>query len=269
MTAPDIDEDPRPFSGLTFDVTVEIPEGARRTSTKLIMKLAGSDWTVHCSPPPSSRGLRLHRGRPSDRTAIRSMRWYDSEPTFPGCLSSAGQSRCSKDEGRGRWRRQGAVCAGIRSRRDHVRDLSDVRRSRSSRSSISLRSTRILEPGKSSRAPPGPALTKPKSEILSELQGQGRGFHGDRGPLMPALFLELLAHRALVSAYFIMAPQRKERPRSLLLGTAGARRDTTQLTILLRPMADRLILLAPTGRTGVCVRGRSAGGGPTEDHARC
>ena len=74
MTAPNPQKERHALSGMTFDVTVEIPKG-QKNKYEVDHETAGSGWIGRSSPqrsiPPTMASSRGH----SVRTAIRSTPW--------------------------------------------------------------------------------------------------------------------------------------------------------------------------------------------------
>ena len=85
MTEPNTNRSPKPLSGLTFDVTVEIPKG-HKNKTRSTTVLDASGWTGPRSPRPARADYGFiedtlaQDGDPLDVLVLV------SEPTFPGCL---------------------------------------------------------------------------------------------------------------------------------------------------------------------------------------
>ena len=115
MATPDVEGGLRPLSGLTFDVTVEIPKGQKNKyevdheTGRIRLDRTLFTSTQYPADYGFIEGTLGQDGDPLDALVMI------GEPTFPGCLIRVPGNRDVPDEGRGRWRRQGAVCTGVRS----------------------------------------------------------------------------------------------------------------------------------------------------------
>ena len=128
MAAPDVEGGQRPLSGLTFDVTVEIPKGQKNKyevdhdTGRIRLDRTLFTSTQYPADYGFIEGTLGQDGDPLDALVMI------GEPTFPGCLI-----RCRaiamfrmKDEAGGDDK---VLCVPASDpRRDHIRDLSDVRK---------------------------------------------------------------------------------------------------------------------------------------------
>ena len=127
MTAPNAEIQPKPFSGLTFDVTVEIPKGQKNKyevdheTGRIRLDRTLFTSTAYPADYGFIEGTLGQDGDPLDALVLV------SEPTFPGCLI-----RCRavamfrmKDEAGGDDK---VLCVPSSDhRRDHLRDIEDIR----------------------------------------------------------------------------------------------------------------------------------------------
>jgi len=127
VTAPNVERDQKPLSDLTFDVTVEIPKGQKnKYEVDHDTGRIRLDRTLFTSIQyPADYGFIEETlgqdGDPLDALVMI------SEPTFPGCLIKCRAIAMfrMKDEAGGDDK---VLCVPASDhRRDHVRDLSDVR----------------------------------------------------------------------------------------------------------------------------------------------
>ncbi len=127
MTAPNVDEGPRPFSDLTFDVTVEIPKGQKNKyevdhdTGRIRLDRTLFTSTQYPADYGFIEGTLGQDGDPLDALVMI------TEPTFPGCLIKCRAIAMfrMKDEAGGDDK---VLCVPASDhRRDHIRDLSDVR----------------------------------------------------------------------------------------------------------------------------------------------
>jgi inorganic pyrophosphatase len=127
VTAPNAEKASHPLSGMTFDVTVEIPKGGKNKyevdhETGRI-RLDRTLFTATAYPADYGfiEGTLGQDGDPLDALVLV------SEPTFPGCLISCRAIAMFRmtDEAGGDDK---VLCVPASDhRRDHVRDISDVR----------------------------------------------------------------------------------------------------------------------------------------------
>ena len=126
MTAPNT-EPIRPLSGLTFDVTVEIPKGQKNKyevdheSGRIRLDRTLFTSTQYPADYGYIEGTLGQDGDPLDALVLV------SEPTFPGCLIKCRAIAMFRmtDEAGGDDK---VVCVPASDhRRDHLRDLSDIR----------------------------------------------------------------------------------------------------------------------------------------------
>ena len=127
MTAPNAEKSQAPFSGMTFDVTVEIPKGQKN---KYEMDHESGRLRL-------DRTLFTATRYPADYGYIENTLGQDDDPldalvlvqqpTFPGCLvrsRAIGMFRMTDEAGGD----DKVLCVPASDhRRDHVRDISDVR----------------------------------------------------------------------------------------------------------------------------------------------
>ena len=127
MTAANVDEGLRPFSDLTFDVTVEIPKGQKNKyevdhdTGRIRLDRTLFTSTQYPADYGFIEGTLGQDGDPLDALVMI------SEPTFPGCLVKCRAVAMFRmtDEAGGDDK---VLCVPASDhRRDHVRDLSDVR----------------------------------------------------------------------------------------------------------------------------------------------
>ena len=166
MAAPDVERGLTPLSGLTFDVTVEIPKGQKNK-----YEVDHETGRIRLD-----RTLFTSTQYPADYGFIEGTLGQDGDPS--GCAGVDHRADLSRlpdqvpgsrdvpDEGRGGWRRQGALRPGVRSSGGITYAISRTCASGCSwRSSTSSRSTRTLSLGSRLRAPPGPASRKPRTRF--------------------------------------------------------------------------------------------------------
>ena len=95
MTAPNAEKASQPLSGMTFDVTVEIPKGGKNKyevdheTGRIRLDRTLFTSTAYPADYGFIEGTLGQDGDPLDALVLV------SEPTFPGCLISAGRSPCS------------------------------------------------------------------------------------------------------------------------------------------------------------------------------
>ena len=127
MTAPNAERAARPLSGLTFDVTVEIPKGGKNKyevdheSGRIRLDRTLFTATAYPADYGFIEGTLGQDGDPLDALVLV------SEPTFPGCLIACRAVAMfrMKDEAGGDDK---VLCVpAADTRRDHVRDIADVR----------------------------------------------------------------------------------------------------------------------------------------------
>ena len=127
MTAPNVDEGQRPFSDLTFDVTVEIPKGQKNKyevdhdTGRIRLDRTLFTSTQYPSDYGFIEGTLGQDGDPLDALVMI------TEPTFPGCLVKCRAVAMFRmtDEAGGDDK---VLCVPASDhRRDHIRNLADVR----------------------------------------------------------------------------------------------------------------------------------------------
>lgn len=181
MAAPDVERGLRPLSGLTFDVTVEIPKGQKnKYEVDHETGRIRLDRTLFTSTQyPADYGFIEETlgqdGDPLDALVLI------TEPTFPGCLI-----RCRavamfrmKDEAGGDDK---VLCVPASDpRRDHIRDLSDVRKWVLLEIEHFFEVYKDLEPGKSVEGATWTGVEEAEDEIRASFErAKEHGFHGDR-----------------------------------------------------------------------------------------
>jgi inorganic pyrophosphatase len=181
MAAPDVERGLRPLSGLTFDVTVEIPKGHKnKYEVDHETGRIRLDRTLFTSTQyPADYGFIEETlgqdGDPLDALVLI------TEPTFPGCLI-----RCRavamfrmKDEAGGDDK---VLCVPASDpRRDHIRDLSDVRKWVLLEIEHFFEVYKDLEPGKSVEGATWTGVEEAEDEIRASFErAKEHGFHGDR-----------------------------------------------------------------------------------------
>src|SRR3954454_14984524 len=149
MTAPNAEHEARPLSGMTFDVFVEIPKGQKNKyevdheSGRIRL-----DRTLFTSTAyPADYGFVEHTlgqdGDPLDALVLV------SEPTFPGCLikcRAIAMFRMKDEKGAD----DKVLCVPASDqRRDHLRDVTDVRQYQLLEIEHFFSVYKDLEPGKS------------------------------------------------------------------------------------------------------------------------
>jgi inorganic pyrophosphatase len=127
VTAPNVERGLKPMSGLTFDVTVEIPKGQKNKyevdhdTGRIRLDRTLFTSTQYPADYGFIEGTLGQDGDPLDALVMI------TEPTFPGCLIKARAVAMfrMKDEAGGDDK---VLCVPASDhRRDHIRDLSDVR----------------------------------------------------------------------------------------------------------------------------------------------
>jgi inorganic pyrophosphatase len=127
MTAPEAERGMKPLSGLTFDVTVEIPKGHKNKyevdhdTGRIRLDRTLFTSTQYPADYGFIEGTLGQDGDPLDALVMI------TEPTFPGCLISCRAVAMFRmtDEAGGDDK---VLCVPASDpRRDHIRDLSDVR----------------------------------------------------------------------------------------------------------------------------------------------
>ena len=127
MTAPNVERGLKPMSGLTFDVTVEIPKGQKNKyevdhdTGRIRLDRTLFTSTQYPADYGFIEGTLGQDGDPLDALVMI------TEPTFPGCLVQCRAIAMfrMKDEAGGDDK---VLCVPASDhRRDHIRDISDVR----------------------------------------------------------------------------------------------------------------------------------------------
>ena len=127
MTAPNTEKQKQPLSGLTFDVTVEIPKGQKNKyevdhdTGRIRLDRTLFTSTTYPADYGFIEGTLGQDGDPLDALVLV------SEPTFPGCLIKCRAVAMFRmtDEAGGDDKVLCVPAGDIR--RDHVRDIGDVR----------------------------------------------------------------------------------------------------------------------------------------------
>jgi inorganic pyrophosphatase len=181
MATPDVDGGLRPLSGLTFDVTVEIPKGQKNKyevdhdTGRIRLDRTLFTSTQYPADYGFIEGTLGQDGDPLDALVMI------GEPTFPGCLI-----RCRaiamfrmKDEAGGDDK---VLCVPASDpRRDHIRDLSDVRHFALLEIEHFFSVYKDLEPGKSVEGATWTGADEAEDEVRASFErAKERGFHGDR-----------------------------------------------------------------------------------------
>ena len=127
MTAPNAEQTSRPISGMTFDVTVEIPKGQKNKyevdheTGRIRLDRTLFTSTAYPADYGFIEGTLGQDGDPLDALVLV------SEPTFPGCLircRAVAMFRMTDEAGGD----DKVLCVPSSDhRRDHVRDITDVR----------------------------------------------------------------------------------------------------------------------------------------------
>ena len=181
MAAPDVEGGQRPLSGLTFDVTVEIPKGQKNKyevdheTGRIRLDRTLFTSTQYPADYGFIEGTLGQDGDPLDALVMI------GEPTFPGCLI-----RCRaiamfrmKDEAGGDDK---VLCVPASDpRRDHIRDLSDVRKFALLEIEHFFSVYKVLEPGKSVEGATWTGVDEAEDEVRASFErAKEHGFHGDR-----------------------------------------------------------------------------------------
>ena len=181
MAAPDVEEGQRPLSGLAFDVTVEIPKGQKNKyevdheTGRIRLDRTLFTSTQYPADYGFIEGTLGQDGDPLDALVMI------GEPTFPGCLI-----RCRaiamfrmKDEAGGDDK---VLCVPASDpRRDHIRDLSDVRKFALLEIEHFFSVYKDLEPGKSVEGATWTGADEAEDEVRASFErAKEQGFHGDR-----------------------------------------------------------------------------------------
>ena len=181
MAAPDVERGLRPLSGLTFDVTVEIPKGQKNKyevdhdTGRIRLDRTLFTSTQYPADYGFIEGTLGQDGDPLDALVMI------GEPTFPGCLI-----RCRaiamfrmKDEAGGDDK---VLCVPASDpRRDHIRDLPDVRKYALLEIEHFFSVYKDLEPGKSVEGATWTGADEAEDEVRASFErAKEHGFHGDR-----------------------------------------------------------------------------------------
>jgi len=162
VTEPNVERGLKPMSGLTFDVTVEIPKGQKNKyevdhdTGRIRLDRTLFTSTQYPADYGFIEGTLGQDGDPLDALVMI------TEPTFPGCLVKCRAIAMFRmtDEAGGDDK---VLCVPASDhRRDHVRDLTDVANGCFWRSNISSLSTRTSSRASLWRARPGSTRMKPR-----------------------------------------------------------------------------------------------------------
>ena len=180
MTAPNVERGTKPLSDLTFDVTVEIPKGQKnKYEVDHVTGRIRLDRTLFTSTQyPADygfiEGTLGQDGDPLDALVMI------SEPTFPGCLIKCRAVAMfrMKDEAGGDDK---VLCVPASDpRRDHIRDLSDVRQWVLLEIEHFFEVYKDLEPGKSVEGATWTGVEEAEEEIRASFaRAKERGHTGD------------------------------------------------------------------------------------------
>jgi inorganic pyrophosphatase len=181
VTAPNVERDQKPLSDLTFDVTVEIPKGQKnKYEVDHDTGRIRLDRTLFTSTQyPADYGFIEETlgqdGDPLDALVMI------SEPTFPGCLIKCRAIAMfrMKDEAGGDDK--GLCVPASDHRRDHVRDLSDVREWVLLEIEHFFSVYKDLEPGKSVEGATWVGADEAEEEIRASFaRAKDQGYSGHR-----------------------------------------------------------------------------------------
>jgi inorganic pyrophosphatase len=181
VTAPNVDEGPRPFSDLTFDVTVEIPKGQKNKyevdhdTGRIRLDRTLFTSTQYPADYGFIEGTLGQDGDPLDALVMI------TEPTFPGCLVKCRAVAMfrMKDEAGGDDK---VLCVPASDhRRDHIRDRSDVRPWVLLEIEHFFEVYKDLEPGKSVEGATWTGVEEAEEEIKASFaRAKDHDRHGDR-----------------------------------------------------------------------------------------
>jgi inorganic pyrophosphatase len=181
VTEPNVERGLKPLTGLTFDVTVEIPKGQKnKYEVDHDTGRIRLDRTLFTSTQyPADYGFIEETlgqdGDPLDALVMI------TEPTFPGCLVTCRAIAMfrMKDEAGGDDK---VLCVPASDpRRDHIRDLSDVRKFALLEIEHFFSVYKDLEPGKSVEGATWTGVDEAEDEVRASFErAKEHGFHGDR-----------------------------------------------------------------------------------------
>ena len=181
MTAPNVDEGLKPISELTFDVTVEIPKGQKNKyevdheTGRIRLDRTLFTSTQYPADYGFIEGTLGQDGDPLDALVMI------GEPTFPGCLircRAIAMFRMKDEAGCD----DKVLCVPASDpRRDHIRDLSDVRKFALLEIEHFFSVYKDLEPGKSVEGATWTGADEAEDEVRASFErAKEHGFHGDR-----------------------------------------------------------------------------------------
>ncbi|HEY6812503.1 MAG TPA: inorganic diphosphatase [Propionibacteriaceae bacterium] len=181
MTASNVERDQKPVSDLTFDVTVEIPKGQKNKyevdhdTGRIRLDRTLFTSTQYPADYGFIEGTLGQDGDPLDALVMI------SEPTFPGCLIKCRAVAMfrMKDEAGGDDK---VLCVPASDpRRDHIRDLADVRQWVLLEIEHFFEVYKDLEPGKSVEGATWTGVEEAEEEIRASFaRAKERGHTGDR-----------------------------------------------------------------------------------------
>ena len=181
MAAPDVERGLRPLSGLTFDVTVEIPKGQKNKyevdhdTGRIRLDRTLFTSTQYPADYGFIEGTLGQDGDPLDALVMI------TEPTFPGCLVKCRAIAMfrMKDEAGGDDK---VLCVPASDhRRDHIRDLGDVRQWVLLEIEHFFEVYKDLEPGKSVEGATWTGVEEAEEEIQASFaRAKEHGYSGHR-----------------------------------------------------------------------------------------
>jgi inorganic pyrophosphatase len=181
VTAPNVERGLKPMSGLTFDVTVEIPKGQKNKyevdhdTGRIRLDRTLFTSTQYPADYGFIEGTLGQDGDPLDALVMI------TEPTFPGCLVQCRAIAMfrMKDEAGGDDK---VLCVPASDhRRDHIRDLSDVREYVLLEIEHFFSVYKDLEPGKSVEGATWVGVEEAEQEVhASFARAKEHGYSGHR-----------------------------------------------------------------------------------------
>ena len=178
MAAPDVERGLTPLSGLTFDVTVEIPKGQKNKyevdheTGRIRLDRTLFTSTQYPADYGFIEGTLGQDGDPLDALVMI------SEPTFPGCLIKCRAVAMFRmtDEAGGDDK---VLCVSASDpRRDHIRNLSDVRQWVLLEIEHLFEVYKDLEPGKSVEGATWTGVEEAEEEIRASFERAKEHRHG-------------------------------------------------------------------------------------------
>jgi inorganic pyrophosphatase len=180
MSAPNVERGVKPLSGLTFDVTVEIPKGHKNKyevdhdTGRIRLDRTLFTSTQYPADYGFIEGTLGQDGDPLDALVMI------TEPTFPGCLIKCRAIAMfrMKDEAGGDDK---VLCVPASDhRRDHIRDLLDVRPWVLLEIEHFFEVYKDLEPGKSVEGATWTGVEEAEEEIRASFVRAKEQGYGDR-----------------------------------------------------------------------------------------